>query len=225
MNWMLALVLVILIVNTIIGLRAGFIKMAFSLVSMVIALILTVFISPYVNDLLKGNEKFYGVVKEKAVQALALDQKEAETTEQAEYIGKLPLPKSFKETLIENKNKGVDNIKEYIADYVAGTIINALSFMITFAVIFVFLWMISLALNILSKLPILHQINKMAGLIAGLLHGLMIVWILFILLNVFGGTQFGQDAFVMIEENVLLSTIYNNNLLLGFVSSATKLIL
>lgn len=224
MNWMLVVVLLILIGNTLIGLKAGFIKTVFSLVSMVIALVMTIFLSPYVNDILKGNDKFYGSMKEKAAKVLVLEEKEAETSDQEEFIEGLPLPKSFKKTLVENKEKGVDNIKDYIADYVAGTIINALSFIITFAVIFILLWVISLALNILSKLPLLNQINKMAGLIAGLLHGLVIVWILFILLTAFGGTQFGKEAFVLIEENAVLSVIYNNNLLLRFVSSAAKLI-
>jgi len=43
------------------------------------------------------------------------------------------------------------------------------------------------------------------------------------MLTTFGGAEFGQKIFLMIEESKLLSFIYNNNLILPFVTSATKL--
>jgi len=238
MNWLLLVVLVILVGNALIGRKVGFIKTVFSLCSMIVAIFLTVLISPTVNDLMKGNEKFYSYVEEKAgkiVQAEAEETNEEaeETKDEAENlsIGKLPLPQSIKDTLIKNKDSKVNGIlaagglKDYIAKYLANIIIKALAFIVTFIIILILLWAICFALNIISKLPILNSINKTAGLLAGLVHGLVIVWIFFILLTVFGGTGFGQDTLKMIGESQVLSFIYNNNLLLRFVTSATKIFL
>lgn len=222
MNWILIVVLVILIGNALIGLKVGFIKTIFSLVSMVIALLLTVWLSPNVSSMLKSNDKFHDMITDQVEKMLKLEEKETDISEEKDFMEGLPLPKSMKETLIENRDKGVENIKEYITEYVSGVIINAVAFIITFLIALIGLWALCFALDIVSKLPILNQINKLAGLAAGLVHGMIIVWVVFILLTVFGGAKFGQDAFVMIEESELLSYIYNNNLLLKFVTSAVK---
>lgn len=225
MNWILIVVLAILIGNALVGLRVGFIKTVFSLVSMVIALILTIWISPNVNDMLKNNDKFYHMINDRVEKMLSLQEEKAASTEDEQYIEGLPIPKSWKKTLIENKKDATDNLKGYIAEYVTGVIINALAFILTFVAALIVLWALCFALNIVSKLPLLNQINKLAGLAAGLVHGLVLVWLLFILLTVFGSAKFGQEAFVMIEDNAFLSLIYNNNLLLRFVTSASKLLL
>ncbi len=223
MNWILIVVLAILIGNAWIGLKVGFIKTIFSLVSMVIALLLTVWISPNVTTMLKSNDRFYTMITDQVEKMLDLKEKETGISDEEDFMKGLPLPRSVKDTLIENRDKGVQNLKDYITEYVTGIIINAVAFILTFFLALIALWALCTALHIVSKLPILNQINKLAGLAAGLVHGLVIVWLAFILLTVFGGAKFGQDAFVMIEGNELLSFIYDNNLLLRFITNAVKL--
>jgi hypothetical protein len=231
MNWLLIIVAVILVVNALIGMKAGLIKTVFSLCSMILALVLTVWISPTVNDFMRGNEKFYDGVSSKVAKVLTIQEGETDANDQVSAIEGLTLPQSIKDSLIENNNPeiykalSVNGFKDYVNNYLTGIIINALAFTLTFAVILVLLWIISIALNIISKLPLLNQVNKMAGIIAGLLHGLVVVWLFFIVLTVFGSSEFGQKALEMIGESQLLSFIYNNNLLLGFITSATKMFL
>ena len=230
MNWLLIVVLAILIVNALIGRKVGFIKIVFSLFSLIIALLLTTWISPTVNDLMRGNEKLYGLVIDKVDKLLPFAEEEAtKTNEQLSYIEKLPVPKSIKKTLIENNNTkiyktlAVNSFREYIRNYLASVFINTFAFILTFIVIIALLWVISIALNLISKLPILNQINKTAGLLAGFVQGLLIVWIFFLIITVLGGTELGREGLKMIEENEMLSFLYNNNFFLGFITSAAKL--
>ena len=58
MNWLLIIVLGIIIINAIIGRKVGLIKIIFSLFSFILALILTAWISPSINGILKNNEVF-----------------------------------------------------------------------------------------------------------------------------------------------------------------------
>lgn len=230
MNWLLIVVLAILIVNALIGRKVGFIKIVFSLFSLIIALLLTTWISPTVNDLMRGNEKLYGLVIDKVDKLLPFAEEEAtKTNEQLSYIEKLPVPKSIKKTLIENNNTkiyktlAVNSFREYVRNYLASVFINTFAFILTFIVIIALLWVISIALNLISKLPILNQINKTAGLLAGFVQGLLIVWIFFLIITVLGGTELGREGLKMIEENEILSFLYNNNFFLGFITSAAKL--
>jgi uncharacterized membrane protein required for colicin V production len=231
MNWLLLVVIAILVVNSLIGLKAGFIKTAFSLFSMVVAVILTVWLSPVVNNVLKGNEKFYDSVSSKVEKILPFADEETDADKQVSLIEGLHLPQSIKDSLIENNNAqvykdlAINSFKGYVSGYLTGVIINALSFILTFVVILILLWVICIALDIVSKLPLLNQVNKTAGLLAGLVHGLVVVWLLFILLTVFQSTGYGQKAMEMISESPVLSIIYNNNFLLRFITSVTKMFL
>ncbi len=224
MNWILIAVLAILIGNALIGLRVGFIKTIFSLVSMVIALLLTVWISPNVTTMLKSNDKFHNMITDQVEKMLDLKEKETDISDEEDFMKGLPLPGSVKQSMMENRDKGVENLKEYITDYVSGIIINAVAFILTFILALIVLWALCFALDIVSKLPILNSINKLAGLAAGLVHGLVIVWLVFILITVFGGAKFGQDAFAMIDESKILSFVYDNNLLLKFITNAVKIL-
>lgn len=221
MNWLLIIVLGVIVINAFIGRKIGLVKIIFSIFSFIIALILTVWISPTVNGMLKNNETFYEKASQKVEDMLFKDQ--VETTDENDIIEGLPLPKSIKESLHENKDKQVANIKSYITTHVTGIVINALAFVLTFVIIFVGLWVVSIALSIISKLPILNQINKMAGFLVGGLQGVLIVWILFILITVFSSTELGKSAFEQIESNMILGFLYDENLLLNVVLKAVKM--
>ncbi|HPU63715.1 MAG TPA: CvpA family protein, partial [Mobilitalea sp.] len=214
-------VLAIIIINAWIGKRVGFIKIVFSLFSFIITLLITTWISPKINGLLKNNETFYQKTYQKVEKTLSLETKE--NSDQDEMINDLPLPKSIRENLIENKKKQEANIKSYIVFQVTGIVINAIAFILTYVVVFVGLWIIGAAINIISKLPIIHQINKWAGFIVGGMQGLFIVWLLLLLLTVFGGSELSQSAFKQIEESKFLSFIYNKNFILHIVLNAVKL--
>ncbi len=231
MNWLLIAVLAILVINSLIGMKAGMIKTVFSLLSMVVAVILTIWLSPYVNSFMRGNDKIYNGISSKVDVMLPFSEEEANSGDQATMIEGLSMPESIKDSLIENNKAevyealGITGFKDYVSNYLTGIIINAMAFLITFIVILILLWVICIALDIVSKLPLLKQINKTAGILAGLVHGLVIVWLFFILLTVFSSTELGQKALQMIGESQLLSFIYNNNYLLTFITSATKILL
>lgn len=230
MNWLLIIVVVILVVNALIGMKVGFIKTVFSLCSMIVALVLTLWISPYVNDAMKGNEKFVNYVGTKVEKILPLVEDKADQKAKETAIDKMALPESIKNALLENDNAkvyedlAVNSFKDYLKSYITGIVINALAFIVTFIVLLVLLWVLCFALNIISKLPLLNQINKMGGLIAGVVHGLVVVWLLFVLITVFASSEWGQKAMEMIKDNQILSIIYNNNFILKFVTSASKII-
>lgn len=230
MNWLLIIVLAILVTNTLIGRKVGFIRTVFSLCSMIVAVVLTIWISPYVNDFLRGNDKIYQKISSTVEEMITFSEDQTDANGQVAAIEKLSLPKSIKDSLIENNNAeaykalSINSFQEYVSSYLTGLIINAMSFLITFIVILILLWVICFALDIISKLPLLNQINKTAGMLAGLVHGLIVVWLFFILVTVFGSTQLGKQALEMIGDSQVLSLIYNNNFILKFITNITKIV-
>ena len=68
-------------------------------------------------------------------------------------------------------------------------------------------------LDIVAKLPVLRQINQTGGLLVGLVEGVLRVWVVFIILDMFATTQWGNTLLVMVHSNEYVRMLYENNLL------------
>ena len=90
--------------------------------------------------------------------------------------------------------------------------------MITLVLAIIALALLCKTLDLLAKLPVLRQINTVAGLAAGIAEGLLLVWVLFAILTMFAGSEFGKDALAMIGENPLLDFLYKNNLVSKYIA-------
>ncbi len=230
MNWLAIVVLVILAGYALNGHRRGFIRTVFTLFSTIIALILTSWVSPVISKELQKNEKVMGFVTEKVEKVITFSEVGNKITDQVNFINKLPMPAIMKHTLIENNTKdvytamAVDNFKDYISNSVARIIINAVVFLVIVLFITIGLALLCETLDIISKLPLINGLNKTAGLLAGLLHGIVVVWIGCIFLTILSSTQWGESIFELINSSAFLSTVYNNNLLLKFIMNLGKIL-
>ena len=104
-------------------------------------------------------------------------------------------------------------LENYICELLTNIILNALGFFITFIVAAVGIAVLCFVLDLLSKLPVLHQINTLFGVAIGALEGLVILWIVFIVITMLGSTGFGQSCMTMISESKILSFLYDSNIL------------
>ena len=107
----------------------------------------------------------------------------------------------------------LDSLEKYICELLTNIILNALGFFITFIVAAVGIAVLCFVLDLLSKLPVLHQINTVAGVAMGALEGLVILWIVFIVITMLSSTGFGQACMTMISESKILSFLYDSNIL------------
>jgi uncharacterized membrane protein required for colicin V production len=227
MNWILIAVIAILGIMGFVGFKKGFIKMVFSVASTIVALLVAMLFSPVVSGMMKNNEAIVGFFDEKISAIVDFTSEEAqEETEgkQQSLIDSLPLPETFKETISENNTlenyaaMQAQNFEEYVCRQITNVIINAIAFVVTLLLAIIALAILCFALNLLAKLPLLKQVNATAGLAAGVLEGLLIVWILFVILTMFAGSDFGSKALAMISENPLLDFLYKNNLVSKFIA-------
>ncbi len=240
-NWLLIGVLVFLGFQVLNGYRKGFIRIALSMLALIATIVAVSVLSPYVSKFLNENTTIHSRIQEKAgdfiTEALEgkIDESVAAESEkrenQIQIISKLPLPESLKETLGENNNTeiyhllGVDSFGEYLSSYLAYMILNAIAFIATFVVVSFLISCIVFMADLLSKLPVINELNKLAGIFMGLLKGLIILWVLCLFVTAFVGTEIGRSLLDMIEDSVLLSFIYNNNYMLTIVTNLVKVLL
>lgn len=237
MNWLLLFALAIIGVFAFIGWRVGFVKSVFSLVSTIAVIIITILVSPIVTNMLKSNEKIAGGIQGKLEQVIDLSGVAESLSAEEEndplaFIDGLELPASIKDTIknslaasMEEKKEvaadfvgdKLDALEKYICELLTNIILNALGFFITFIVAAAGIALLCFVLDLLSKLPVLHQINTIAGVAVGALEGLMILWIVFIIITMLGSTGFGQSCLTMINESKILSFLYDSNILSKFL--------
>lgn len=237
MNWLTAIVILILAGFAYRGLKKGFIYTVFSIASVILALIISSICTPIVSNALCENEKLVSYIAEKVGDVMPIESQEKSDTKnkkqnenekngtekESDIIKNLPIPEKIKTSLIKNntpesyKNIMAKSFSDYINRYIAVLILNAVSFFVIFILIRIILWIITVLLNLISRLPVINEINKTVGLAFGLLQGIILIWIGFIVLTAFSGTAIGQEFYECINGSMLLSALYNNNILMQLI--------
>ena len=235
MNVLLVVIVAFFGINALAGMKRGLIKTVFSMFSVIVALLATAFLSPVLTQWLQGNENVmeYFVEKADAVlpfgeveSMLNLEKKEAE---QKRFLDSLPLPESIREQLAQNNSRdfyktlGVDTFRAYLCNYIACMIISALSFVATFVAMLILLKVLCFSLDLISKLPVLNQVNHLLGMAAGLAYALLLVWVGGVILTALGSTEAGSSLMKQVNDSAFLSFLYNNNPLMGKVADLDKL--
>jgi|GEM_PF-497017 len=144
---------------------------------------------------------------------------------QSEVISSLPLPEYIKDALSDNNNAdiyeslGVNAFQGYVSTYIARMIVSGLSFILVFLAAFVILKIIGFALDLASRLPVLGALNRIGGLIFGLINGVFILWLICSAATLLGGTELAGYIYSGINGSRMLSFIYNNNFLLDLLAN------
>lgn len=216
-------VIVFLVWMFIEGYRKGFIRIVLSLAVTVIALVLSIAFSGPATNFIKNDTPLYDKInkemKEYVGEYVSKEVDASGQEIQEDSIKKLKLPSSIQDKLIENNtadeklSMGVDNFSDYLANSLTDILVEALAIFILFIVIKLALRIVVSLLDIISRLPIIHGVNKYLGGLIGIVEAVLILWMVCIALTAISGTSAGEQIFSAISSNSFLNFIYNNNLL------------
>ena len=218
---LLIIVALILYTTFMMGYKKGIMKIILSVAITVVSFSGGVFLSGPTRYFIKHNTNIYENIHKKMVKYVDQNIHEETITKdlQDQAIDKLSLPKSIKKKKKKNNTDLVksqmeaSNFNDYIARALTDMLIKAISFVIIFIILTIGLKVISEMLNVISRLPVIKDVNKITGGCVGLLEGIVIIWVLCILLTAFTSTHTGREILATINSNKILSFIYNNNIL------------
>lgn len=230
MNWLLVIVIATLIFCSWRGRKKGFVKTAFTIFSTIIAILITLWISPYVSKWIKSSDGLNEYVNRRVSENITTDDVGDSISEEVNYIEKMKVPSIIKDSLIKNKTPdvyeamNVNTFKGYVVQLISTFIISVAVFLAIWIIVKIILSIISTTLDLVTSLPIIGDIDRIGGLLAGLVNGFLVIWIGLLLVTVFANTQLGQILFLQINDSQFLSVIYNHNLILIFLSNVGKVI-
>lgn len=161
-------ILIILVYCVVTGVRRGFVLTLCSLIAVLVALSGGWYLSTHYSHLLQ--EKLEPVLVEKLL--TAHDSSAAQTDTNS-------LLENYPQAIQERISGQVENFREATAQEIAVSLASLLSRSICFLLGFVcilLLWnILAHALNLVAKLPVLRQLNRLLGGVAGLFKGILIL--------------------------------------------------
>ena len=176
------------------GYRRGLIKELVSLVCVFLSMAIVWFINPYVNEFIRENTSIYEKVQESCREFVG-EEYSAWTgsgESQTEFINEMNLPELLR---------------------------NGISFLISLLMSTIMVRSITWMLNLVTRLPVLHGMNKVAGALLGAVKFLIVIWIIFLALTIVCNTKAGEAALQIVKKDCILSFIYDRDILIRIFMS------
>ncbi len=220
-TWLGVAVLAFLALSCFVGYQRGFIKEVVSTFFILLAIAAAWLINPYINDFLRENTPLYATVQEGCRNLIETETGEAESigkTEQDSLIQGLSLPGFVKDSIEENNTAevyrylAVNTFAEYVSEYLAQSVVNGAAFAVSFLLATLLIRMVTFALHLISKLPILNGVNKAAGAVLGIVKGVIFIWLAFLILTILCNTEVGKAGLDLIERDPFLSFLYDTDI-------------
>ena len=219
-TWLGIALLALIAAACIMGFRKGFVKEIVSVFFMLISFLLVWAVNPYANTFVKEYTPVYDTIQDKC-QTLVSEQignkKTLDKEEQNQVMENMELPDLLKNALVENNTAetyrylAVSTFTEYISDSLAVMAVNGISFLISFVLSAAVIKLLGFILNVLTKLPVINGINKIAGAAVGGIKCIIFIWIAFLVLTLLCNTTLGQQGMALIQQDAFLNFLYSQN--------------
>ncbi len=232
MNWVCIVLGIVFLICVIAGWAQGLFKVLVSVAGLIASILVATYVAPNVSGYLEENTTIDDNIAVYIAQELGFSDLAEETSRgvQVEVINQLPLSETLKSNILDNNNSEMYSaleamgVYDYIAKSMAVVILNAAVFLVLVVVCRVFFAVVGKAVNGLTKLPIVHSIDKIGGGALGAMKGLIVLWILFLLLSITSTSEISQEIIVHISQFPIFKLLYDNNLLLDIVGDLTKVL-
>jgi len=213
-----------------IGVWRGFVRTVLGFANFIIAIILTNMLYPHMGRFLRGIDGFFDALSAAIRDSMGLDAaiydaavEAGGRVAEAQFIQDLPLPAFFRDVLIENNNAviraalGAFDFADYVAGFLAGIVINIISMIVVFVVVFFGLVLLTRALNLLTKLPVINTLNKVLGGAIGAVWGILLTWLVLGVVVIYFSANSAVDVTEMLEASVIAGPLNEANFALNFI--------
>lgn len=227
------IVILVIALAAFLGYKKGFIKTSFRMVSFVVAIVLSLILYKPVAGYIKDNTGVANwivltITKEEGIEnkeeindtEKIINDKEENSGEEAENKKNLEevlanLPENVKEYI--DADETINNAKEQIAIKIADVIINIMSMIIIYIVAKLLLMIVCFILDGIMQIPVLKQINEIAGLILGVVLGIIQVYTALAVVTFLSSFVEMPGIIAYIKSSFITSILFEYNLLISLI--------
>ena len=241
-NFFFVVVLVIFALLMLLGYLRGILGIVMGALSWVFLFLFVNLITPQVYENIKGSdlekevfERTYTYLSDKVDQGVIEVGKSIKKTKKKDKLSdelfstygiRIPdelLTENVAKTIKENKevasalDAAGDKVLTEVSIVVTDSIIKGMAMLITIVIGFVICMVATIIVQVVSKMPLIGEANRFAGLLFGTCEALLVVWVLMYVITVAAATDFGQSMMAQIDENIILKFLYDHNQILALV--------
>lgn len=202
MHYLIDLILLlVIIITTFIGYKKGLIKVAFKLVSFILAIFISIILyKPLSNFIIK-----YTPINNKLEQTIETRLSSSNTT------------KEETNNMVSNYYSNIKNASiGIISQNIAITIVNISCVLLIFILTKLILMLFKFSGNLLAKLPVIKQLNGVGGFIYGIIKGFIIIYIFFAIVAILAPVNNINNFINIINSSIIANIMYNNNIIFIF---------
>ena len=203
------LVLLLFVISFFVMAKKGFVKAVYSISGHILTFILVAVLLTPVTDMLTNT--LLGDMVSKNVSKIVLqegNQKAQEVKDEAREETSLA-PVIEKNLLAQ----GIETVAENAVPYITGIVMKILTAILLFIAIRIIIAILFSLLNTVFKIPVLSQINSLAGGIAGIINSLIIIYVICGILSL--NFEWTNNLRAFVDQTTVLKYFYINNLLIN----------
>lgn len=225
-------ILAILGVSIIYGLYRGFVHTLLSMACCLISILVAFTFGPRLSAVISGNPEISSTlanytdavarVGDYDLASMPVQQLSQELRQQV--LENAELPEQISEILEGNlmgqvfTNSGLFTVNEYVSNTVVAVAVNILSYILCFAVSYFLLSLLVSLIRHVFRLPLLKQLDWLAGGAFGLIRGAALLYVIFLLVPILS-TVIPLDAFnEMLAQSTLAPVFQSNGFFAGVIS-------
>lgn len=110
----------------------------------------------------------------------------------------------------------VNGMQSYMEKQFVGVVIAVLLLCVV-GIVHHLLGVVFFSAKLISKLPVIHWVDKLLGVVVGVLETVLILWTVYLFIMKSGLGMLGQQILVYTQENPILSWLYRYNFLAMWV--------
>ncbi|MBO5179234.1 MAG: CvpA family protein [Clostridia bacterium] len=228
-------VILIIALAAFLGYKKGFVKTSFRIASFIIAIILSMILYKPVASYIKENTGISNwivstITKEERIEdddeiyvpdEIVSDTENLLFKEENEDDKKsiedilATLPENMKDYI--DTDETINNAKEQIAMKIAETIINIMSMIGIYLIAKLILMIVCFILDGIMQIPVLKQINEVAGLALGVILGIIQVYTILAVITFSSSIIEMQGLVTYIKSSLIASALFEYNLLIALI--------
>lgn len=202
------IVIAIIALSVFLGYRKGLIALAIQLCAVIIALVATLVLYKPISALIIDNtsldENIQNTIIEKA-QNNNENNSQENTTQNNELANR--------DNIDGTEESNIINIMPEVAKQISINIINIGVMLILYFGIKIALHFVTALANIVAKIPIIKQLNKLGGVIYGLLRGILLIYVVLLLISFAGQINPENTLHKQINESFITKEMYEHNII------------
>lgn len=212
------IIIAVIALCTFLGYKKGLIKLAVGILGFFLAIIIALVLYTPISNFIINNTNVKDNIKNAisdTVKSYVIKEESAEGKEKQQeskvmvtYIDGIVAKQ--KEMIVTGEKELIDTV----SDNVAVNIIRIGVALAVFIISKLTLIFINVFADLIGKLPIIKQFNKVGGTIYGVIQGILIVYIVFAVISLIAPMLNNTDFLEQINNSLIGNMVYNNNIIL-----------